>query len=85
MSKSVVAPTPELLRQQASEMLKRAEQLEKNGATRDAIKKALVPALRDVMQAKHSVQTSMDSMLDAVADMEKKIGKLETVVMEVLS
>ncbi|WP_279203346.1 hypothetical protein [Obesumbacterium proteus] len=66
-------------------MLKRAEQLEKNGATRDAIKKALVPALRDVMQAKHSVQKSMDTLLDAVADMEPKIGKLEVVVMEVLS
>lgn len=85
MSNPVVAPTPELLRQRASEMLKRAEQLEKNSATRDAIKKALVPALRDVMQAKHSVQTSMDSLLDTVADMEQKVGKFEAIVMEVLS
>lgn len=40
MKSQVISPTPEQLRRQAGDMLKRAEQLEKTGATKDALKKS---------------------------------------------
>lgn len=40
MKSQVISPTPEQLRRQAEDMLKRAEQLEKTGATKDALKKS---------------------------------------------
>lgn len=82
---NIMQPTPEKLREQASEMLKRAEQMEKNDATRDAIKKSLIPALRDVMQAKHAAQQAVDAIVDTIADLEKASARFESVVQEVLS
>lgn len=69
MKSQVISPTPEQLRRQAEDMLKRAEQLEKTGATKDALKKALVPALRELMQAKHRAQLAVDELVDSVADL----------------
>lgn len=65
-------------------MLKRAEQLEKTGATKDALKKALVPALRELMQAKHRAQLAVDELVDSVADLEGRVSHVEKVVQEVL-
>ncbi|AKL34944.1 hypothetical protein [Klebsiella oxytoca] len=62
MKSQVISPTPEQLRRQAEDMLKRAEQLEKTGATKDVLKKALVPALRELMQAKHRAQLAVDEL-----------------------
>lgn len=66
-------------------MLKRAEQLEKTGATKDALKKALVPALRELMQAKHRAQLAVDELVDSVADLEGRVSHVEKVVQEVLA
>lgn len=52
--------TPEQLRKQAQEMLRQAEQLEKSGVTKDAIRRDMVPALRELMQAKHRAQKAVD-------------------------
>lgn len=82
---TVIAPTPEQLRQQAQEMILRAEQLEKTGATKDALKKALVPALRDLMQSKHRTQLAVDELVDSVADLEGRVSLIEKVVQEVLA
>lgn len=49
MKSRTLAPTPEQLRQQAQEMFRHAEQLEKTGATKDALKKSLVPATCAIM------------------------------------
>ncbi|ECY3258988.1 hypothetical protein AU577_20520 [Salmonella enterica subsp. enterica serovar Alachua] len=82
---SVIAPTPEQLRQKAQEMILRAEQLEKTATTKDALKKALVPALRDLMQSKHRAQLAVDELVDSVADLEARVSQVERVVQEVLA
>lgn len=51
-------------------MILHAEQLEKTATTKDALKKALVPALRDLMQSKHRAQLAVDELVDSVADLE---------------
>lgn len=56
MNNQTMTFTPEQLRKQAQEMLRQAEQLEKTGVTKDAIRRDMVPALRELMQAKHRVQ-----------------------------
>jgi len=76
--------TPEQLRKQAQEMLRQAEQLEKTGVTKDAIRKDMVPALRELMQAKHRAQKAVDELVDCVAELETKVGKFEKLVQEVL-
>ena len=85
MKSQVISPTPEQLRRQAEDMLKRGEQLEKTGATKDALKKALVPALRELMQAKHRAQLAVDELVDSVADLEGRVSHVEKVVQEVLA
>lgn len=85
MKSKVMAPTPEQLRQQAQEMLRHAEQLEKTGATRDALKKALLPALRELMQTKHRTQKAVDELVDCVAELECRMSQIERIVQEVLS
>lgn len=85
MKSQVISPTPEQLRRQAGDMLKRAEQLEKTGSTKDALKKALVPALRELMQAKHRAQLAVDELVDSVADLEGRVSHVEKVVQEVLA
>lgn len=85
MKNSVIAPTPEQLRQKAQEMILRAEQLEKTATTKDALKKALVPALRDLMQSKHRAQLAVDELVDSVADLEARVSQVERVVQEVLA
>ncbi|MCW3219932.1 hypothetical protein [Escherichia coli] len=76
--------TPEQLRKQAQEMLRQAEQLEKTGVTKDAIRRDMVPALRELMQAKHRAPKAMDELVDCVAELETKVGKFEKLVQEVL-
>lgn len=85
MKSQVISPTPEQLRRQAEDMIKCAEQLEKTGATKDALKKALVPALRELMQAKHRAQLAVDELVDSVADLEGRVSHVEKVVQEVLA
>lgn len=42
-------------------MLRHEEQLEKKtGVTKDAIRRDMVPALRELMQAKHRAQKAVD-------------------------
>ncbi|CAH5409166.1 hypothetical protein AI2899V1_4598, partial [Escherichia coli] len=76
--------TPEQLRKQAQEMLRQAEQLEKTGVTKDAIRRDMVPALRELMQAKHRAQKAVDELVDCVAELETRVGKFEKLVQEVL-
>ncbi|BDI42482.1 hypothetical protein PSB41_003818 [Escherichia coli] len=84
MNKQTMTFTPEQLRKQAQEMLRQAEQLEKTGVTKDAIRRDMVPALRELMQAKHRAQKAVDEMVDCVAELETKVGKFEKLVQEVL-
>ncbi|WP_172951233.1 hypothetical protein [Escherichia coli] len=84
MNNQTMTFTPEQLRKQAQEMLRQAEQLEKTGVTKDAIRKDMVPALRELMQAKHRAQKAVDELVDCVAELETKIGKFEKLVQEVL-
>lgn len=84
MNKQTMTFTPEQLRKQAQEMLRQAEQLEKTGVTKDAIRRDMVPALRELMQAKHRAQKAVDEMVDCVAELETKVGKFEKMVQEVL-
>lgn len=84
MKGKILSPTPEQLRQQAQEMLHRAEQMEKTGATKDALKKALVPALRELMQAKHKTQKAVDELVDCVAELEGQVSQIERIIQEVL-
>ncbi|EHM2893953.1 hypothetical protein KGD15_004814 [Escherichia coli] len=84
MSNQTMTFTPEQLRKQAQEMLRQAEQLEKSGVTKDAIRRDMVPALRELMQAKHRAQKAVDELVDCVAELETKVGKFEKLVQEVL-
>lgn len=84
MNNQTLTFTPEQLRKQAQEMLRHAEQLEKTGITKDAIRKDMAPALRELMQAKHRAQKAVDELVDCVADLETKVGKFEKLVQEVL-
>ena len=77
MNNQTMTFTPEQLRKQAQEMLRQAEQLEKTGVTKDAIRKDMVPALRELMQAKHRAQKAVDELVDCVAELETKVGKFE--------
>ncbi|EEQ7740946.1 hypothetical protein ABLI10_004825 [Escherichia coli] len=84
MNNQTMTFTPEQLRKQAQEMLRQAEQLEKSGVTKDAIRRDMVPALRELMQAKHRAQKAVDELVDCVAELETKVGKFEKLVQEVL-
>ena len=84
MNNQTMTFTPEQLRKQAQEMLRQAEQLEKTGVTKDAIRKDMVPARRELMQAKHRAQKAVDELVDCVAELETKVGKFEKLVQEVL-
>ncbi|EEX2835954.1 hypothetical protein ACLB1R_18785 [Escherichia coli] len=84
MNNQTMTFTPEQLRKQAQEMLRQAEQLEKKGVTKDAIRRDMVPALRELMQAKHRAQKAVDELVDCVAELETKVGKFEKLVQEVL-
>ncbi len=84
MNNQTMTFTPEQLRKQAQEMLRQAEQLEKTGVTKDAIRRDMVPALRELMQAKHRAQKAVDELVDCVAELETKVGKFEKKVQEVL-
>ncbi|EMV5678263.1 hypothetical protein ACPX2S_005344, partial [Escherichia coli] len=77
MNNQTMTFTPEQLRKQAQEMLRQAEQLEKTGVTKDAIRRDMVPALRELMQAKHRAQKAVDELVDCVAELETKVGKFE--------
>ena len=72
MNNQTMTFTPEQLRKQAQEMLRQAEQLEKTGVTKDAIRRDMVPALRELMQAKHRAQKAVDELVDCVAELETK-------------
>ncbi|EHH4914164.1 hypothetical protein AAAB99_003339 [Escherichia coli] len=84
MNNQTMTFTPEQLRKQAQEMLRQAEQLEKKGVTKDAIRRDMVPALRELMQAKHRAQKAVDELVDCVAELETKVGRFEKLVQEVL-
>ncbi|CAG7598563.1 TPA: hypothetical protein RPN03_003179 [Escherichia coli] len=84
MNNQTMTFTPEQLRKQAQEMLRQAEQLEKSGVTKDAIRRDMVPALRELMQAKHRAQKAVDELVDCVAELETKVGKFEKLVQGVL-
>lgn len=84
MNNQTMTFTPEQLRKQAQEMLRQAEQLEKTGVIKDAIRRDMVPALRELMQAKHRAQKAVDELVDCVAELETKVGKFEKLVQEVL-
>ncbi|HEB0991034.1 TPA: hypothetical protein RY356_004488 [Escherichia albertii] len=84
MNNQTMTFTPEQLRKQAQEMLRQAEQLEKTGVTKDAIRRDMVPALRELMQAKHRAQKAVDELVDCVAELETKVAKFEKMVQEVL-
>ncbi|HDV3889659.1 TPA: hypothetical protein RH259_001114 [Escherichia coli] len=84
MNNQTMTFTPEQLRKQAQEMLRQAEQLEKSGVTKDAIRRDMAPALRELMQAKHRAQKAVDELVDCVAELETKVGKFEKLVQEVL-
>ncbi|CAD5732388.1 hypothetical protein [Escherichia coli] len=84
MNNQTMTFTPEQLRKQAQEMLRQAEQLEKTGVTKDAIRRDMVPALRELMQAKHRAQKAVDELVDCVAELETRVGKFEKLVREVL-
>ncbi len=84
MNNQTMTFTPEQLRKQAQEMLRHAEQLEKTGVTKDAIRRDMVPALRELIQAKHRAQKAVDELVDCVAELETKVGKFEELVQEVL-
>lgn len=84
MNNQTMTFTPEQLRKQAQEMLRQAEQLKKTGVTKDAIRRDMVPALRELMQAKHRAQKAVDELVDCVAELETKVGKFEKLVQEVL-
>ncbi|MDM4997589.1 hypothetical protein QT351_25465 [Escherichia coli] len=76
--------TPEQLRKQAQEMLRQAEQLEKTGVTKDAIRRDMVVSAQELMQAKHRAQKAVDELVDCVAELETRVGKFEKLVQEVL-
>ncbi|GAB0395133.1 hypothetical protein KYE027_31830 [Escherichia coli] len=84
MNNQTMTFTPEQLRKQAQEMLRQAEQLEKTGVTKDAIRRDMLPALRELMQAKHRAQKAVDELVDCVAELETRVGKFEKLVQEVL-
>ncbi|EIK8703192.1 hypothetical protein ACNCZ3_003847 [Escherichia coli] len=84
MNNQTMTFTPEQLRKHAQEMLRHAEQLEKMGITKDAIRKDMVPALRELMQAKHRAQKAVDELVDCVAELETRVGKFEKLVQEAL-
>ena len=84
MNNQTMTFTPEQLRKQAQEMLRQAEQLEKTGVTKDTIRRDMVPALRELMQAKHRAQKAVDELVDCVAELETKVGKFEKLVQGVL-
>lgn len=68
--------TAEKLRQQATEMRRVADELEKSQSGRDAIRKALQPYILEFLQAKHQATAKLDEYIDAVAAHERAGSKL---------
>ncbi len=80
MSHHPVIISPEQLRRHAQEMLHCAEQMEKTRVAKDTLRKQLTPALRNLLQAKHRTQKSVDELVDCVAELEGQISQFEILV-----
>ncbi|ULH09618.1 hypothetical protein MF265_16775 [Serratia marcescens] len=78
-------PTPaDRLRQQAIEMRRVADEMEKGLADKDGMKKALQPYLLAFLQTKHKASQATDDFIDAMAAHEMASSELITALKSVL-
>jgi len=65
------------LRRQAAEMMRQADLAEQQSQENDLFNKRLGPIKTDLLRATHNIRTSMDSLIDAMSDLEKGMDRLK--------
>lgn len=82
MSKPVIMPTPEKMIEHAKAMLSQAELMQKSDATKDVVRKAIIPRLQKINAAKVKMQRIHDQFIDASAELEQEVSHLEDALRE---
>ncbi|HAF4825320.1 TPA: hypothetical protein G8N36_000032 [Salmonella enterica] len=77
--------TPEKIHGIGLECIRRAKAMEESGATKDAIRKNLLPVMQRMKQARHELQTAVDQMIDKTADLERRMEQMEKALDSMLS
>lgn len=72
-----VAATPEALRKHAEQLLRAAEEAERNRNSKDAFTKQLAPVKLEILQAAGQMQRKLDEFIDCMDEMNKAIQKLK--------
>ena len=73
--------TPEELRQQAQDLIRAAEEAERNMSDRAEIKRQLDPLKLEVLQAYGMASRKFDEFVDAMADMGNAVQKLKQITL----
>lgn len=63
--------TPEKIHGIGLECIRRAKIMEESGATKDAIRKNLLPAMQRMERARYELQSAFDRVIDKTAELEK--------------
>lgn len=63
--------TPEKIHSIGLECIRRAKAMEESGATKDAIRKNLLPAMQRMERARYELQSAFDRVIDKTAELEK--------------
>ncbi|EEG5325298.1 hypothetical protein G3B51_005309 [Salmonella enterica] len=63
--------TPEKIHGIGLECIRRAKAMEESGATKDAIRKNLLPAMQRMERARYELQSAFDRVIDKTAELEK--------------
>ncbi|HEE9631283.1 TPA: hypothetical protein R8E83_003564 [Escherichia coli] len=75
---SVKKVTPEILRQQAEELIRAAEEAEKKSASREEVRRQLDPIKLEILQGYGMASRKFDEFIDAMAELGKSVQKLKT-------
>jgi len=84
MSLELHSTPADRLRQQAIEMRRVADEMEKGLADKDGMKKALQPYILTFLQTKHKASQATDEFIDAMAEYEVAAGELVTALKSML-
>ncbi|PLR29635.1 hypothetical protein CYR55_22680 [Chimaeribacter californicus] len=58
-------------------MMRQADLAEQQSQENDLFNKRLGPIKTDLLRATHNIRTSMDSLIDAMSDLEKGMDRLK--------
>ncbi|HED5888887.1 TPA: hypothetical protein R5S02_004106 [Salmonella enterica] len=73
--------TPEILRKQAEELIRAAEEAEKKSASREEVRKQLDPIKLEVLQGYGMASRKFDEFIDAMAELGKSVQKLKSLTL----